>query len=608
MTTSSRLIEFGAFHLDCDEHRLIAADGTSTQLSRRLFKLLEFMLEHPGRLLTKEMILDSVWHGTVVEENTLSRTMSMLRRALGETADRSRYIETVQGMGYRFAMEVTVARPSRATDGSTQLFSGRTQATSRAIPPSVAVLPFDDLSPEQNQSHVADGVAEEILNRLARISKLRIIAKTSSFMYRPRRETASDSVRATETDAGHELGVDYLLVGSVRKAGSSLRITAQLVDAESKLQLWSERFDRPITEVFSIQDDIARAVAQALDGHLGHATAADVTETANLEAYDRYLRAQATMQQSGRQAILRSIELYQEALSLDPEFAPAWVGLANAARATFVWAPERAREARGILDEAGKQSIALAPDWWASHLAGAWRCSLRRDWLGVDRALTEAERHAPGQPVDIAFDRAVLCAHAGHTSDSVEGLRRAIRDNPLSLLWSGLLQKQLHVAGRDGEAEAEYRRSFDLPGDRDMVEHLRVHRAWARGETGAKELRRYLEHQTFPFPVLADVLEVFDEPTKALALLREAATAPEYGPPTHQLILAWWLAHLGDADTAFERLWQAYVKIGGGNVSWLWLPVLADVRRNARFAEIVEVVDLPRFWSTKGRGCEHWQA
>jgi TolB-like protein len=583
VSQDERVIEFGGFRLDPVERSLVSPGGTAVQLTRRLYDTLLYMVERPGRLLEKQVLLDAVWKGAVVEENTLSRTISALRQALGERERENRFIETVSGVGYRFVQPVTITE------------ARRTEAAALREQPSIAVLPFEDLSRERDQAYFADGIAEEVLNRLATIDGLRLIAKSSSFRFRDR----ADGARAI----GRSLGADYLLVGAVRKEGTHLRITVQLIEAATDSQRWSERFDRELEHIFAIQDDIARAAATALRATLGSGEPSLVAYgTANLEAYDLYLRGRAIVFQGGGPAMVRSAELFREAVTLDPSFAEAWSALASASRGKLVFAAELAAEAVADFATATAKTIELAPRWWVAHVVQAWLHHQRREWLDVERALDRAGELAPGTPTDLAMSLGIFATQINDSETAIARFREAARGDPLSLLLSGLLQKELIMAGRDDEAQVEYRRSLDLAGDREMVEHLVIHGRWARGEPLGEQFRRYLNlTQTKPAPVLEEVYAVRHEPARALEKLRAAVAAPEYQIPPRQLVLSWWMASYGDVESAFGATWRAFVDMQYLNVSWLWFPVLAGVREHARFPELLARVGLTDYWRAKGR-------
>lgn len=585
MAHDNTTLEFGGFRLHRGERSLLTPAGEPIQLTRRLYDVLLYMAERPGRLLEKQALMDAVWKNSVVEENTLSRTISNLRQLLGERSGQHRYIETVSGLGYRFIASVTVQTGDTGVPGA------------QHHGPSIAVLPFADLSHDHDQVHFADGIAEEVLNRLATVPGLRVIAKSSSFRFRE----SSDSARAI----GSTLGVDYLLTGAVRKEGRDLRITAQLVDPASDSQRWSERFDRTaeLETIFAIQDDIARAVAHALRAALGtHAPLPAQGGTRDAEAYDLFLRGRALVEQSGAHSAVRSAELFRSAVVRDPTFAAAWLGLASASRAQFVFAPQHSARASADLREASERVLETAPLWWAAHIAQAWQHHMRRDWLAMEQSLEKARDLAPEMTRDVEFNLGTLRTQVNDSRAAIEHFRAAVRLDPLSLLLCGLLQKELLIAGRDEEADAEYRRSLDLAGDREMVEHLALHACWARGAPFREQLRRYLDlTESKPAPVLHDVYAVCEEPGRALEKLRAAAAASDYQLGPHQLLLAWWLAAYGDVEGAFAAAWRGYVDFGYLNTSWLWFPVFARMRQHARFPELLERVGLTAYWRAKNR-------
>jgi TolB-like protein len=578
VTKDESFYEFGAFRLHPAERSLTNADGAPLQLTRRLYDTLLYMVERPGRLIEKQALFDAVWKGVVVEENTLSRTVSTLRQTLGERAGDRRYIETVSGLGYRFVQPVIVrltAEPSPRPP--------RTE-------PALAVLPFEDLSHERDQAYFADGIAEEVLTRLSRVRGLRLIARNSSFRFRGSTHGAQE--------IGRQLGVDFLLVGAVRKEADRLRVTAQLIEAATDSQRWSEQFDRALEvgHILAVQEDIARAVATALSATLGVDKALTAEQgTRDLLAYDLFLRAKAITEQAGTNSAIRGVELYRAAVTRDPGFATAWLGLAYASRSKFVFAPELAAQASKDIAEAADKMAALAPDWWGSHLVQGW-IDFGRDLVAQHRSLERVLKLAPGMPLELIR---TLVPFYGTVNDprALELARLAVRNDPLSLLWSGIYQIQLHTAGREDEAESEYHRSLSLAGDREMTEHLAIHRLWVRGLPFRDQLRRYLDlTDSRPAPVLEDVYSAGDSSERALVVLRAAAQAPDYQNPVRQMVLAWWLAHYGDIDAAFDAVWRGMVELRFRVISWLWWPVFAHVREHARFPEILARVGLIDYW------------
>ena len=249
---------------------------------------------------------------------------------------------------------------NRAPGPSTQ----PAQVAADAAPADVtlAVLPFVNLSSDPEQEYFSDGLTEEVLNQLAQVKDLRVTARTSSFSFKGKNE----DVRVI----GEKLGVDNLLEGSIRKDGKSLRITAQLINSKDGAHLWSETYDRELSGVFALQEEIAKDVARALKIRLD---VGDLTRaqggTTNIEAYDKYLRAEALWRGDGPEAAMQGAQLYREAVALDPVFSRAWSGLYRASQNVLGWAVGDPTAVQKEMATAAERVVALAPDaWWTKTM------------------------------------------------------------------------------------------------------------------------------------------------------------------------------------------------------------------------------------------------
>ena len=233
----SQEVAFGPFRLDA-RGRMLYRDGASVALGTRGIDILCALAASPGALVTKDELISKVWSGAIVEDNAIQAQVSALRKALEDGKGGQRYIVTVPGRGYRFVAEPTDARHSLLDK------------------PSIAVLPFDNMSGDPSQDYFADGVVEDIITALTRVPSLQVIARNSSFAYKG---------RATDIrQVGRELSARYVLEGSVRKAGERLRISGQLIAAETGVHLWAEQFDGSLADVFALQDEITARVVGAL--------------------------------------------------------------------------------------------------------------------------------------------------------------------------------------------------------------------------------------------------------------------------------------------------------------------------------------------------------
>jgi TolB-like protein len=570
------MVEFDGFRLDFVNRTLAAPDGSPVTLTPRLFDTLAFLTERPGRLIEKRALMEAVWGRVIVEENTLSRTISTLRHLLGESAGANRFIATVSGVGYRFLPAVRTVGP------------GPVQSTGTAY--AIAVLPFENLSADDQQKHFGSGLAEELIMQLSAISSLKVIAKASAFLL------AGESLRTVRTS----LGVSHVITGAVRQSAARLRINLQLIDANTEQYIWSGQYDRLIDDILAVQEDIARAVAQALRATLGFgARVVRASSTRNSEAYDLYLRGKAAWARGMPDGFPGAIELMQQAVRIDPDFALAWSYIAVLARNLMIVGHSGADELRSIARSAASHALRLEPQWWTGHVAQAALSQLHRNWSEMERSLLRAAEFAPSFPYELNFNWWHFHFCVGDLVAAGEYLREGVAQDPISYASSAIYQLQLHFEGREEEAEKEYQRSLDLPGGREMIEMIAVHRAWTRGGDFTQQYRRFLDYQTFPVPVLASLFGKHTRPPLCIPLLRQALAEPSYQDPTRQLMLGWWLAAFGDDETVLVIMRRAYGEMGHANVSWLWFPVFARVRKLAGFGEILRLTGLEEYWRSR---------
>ena len=306
---------FGPFRLDLANRKLFRAT-TEVPLKSRAFEVLAVLAEAHGEEVSKDAILEKVWPGTVVEENNLQVHISALRKAIGEPREQPVHLFTIPGRGYRLVgVEPNASlRAPRVQNGP--------DATAAADRPSIAVLPFQNMSSDPNQDYFADGIVEDIANGLSRIKWLSVSGRTSSFAYKQK----SIDLR----QIGRELGVRYLLEGSVRKADDRVRISAQLIEAETGTQVWAERYDRLLTDIFAVQDEIAMKVIGAIEPGLRSIELKRVKRKPpeNFDAYDLVLQALPYIYSLMPEGSAPAIPLLEAALSLDPTYAFAHAGLA----------------------------------------------------------------------------------------------------------------------------------------------------------------------------------------------------------------------------------------------------------------------------------------
>ena len=302
-------ISFGRFRLDL-ARRELRRDQTLVRLGSRALDILCVLASAEGKVVSKDELMERVWAGVVVEEHNIQVHISALRKAFDEDGDGGSWIVTVPERGYRL---LRPREPPVANDPD--------PAPGRSLPvadkPSLAVLPFDNLSGDPEQEYFADGMVEEIITALSRIRWLFVIARNSSFAYK---DQAADVKRV-----GRELGVRYVLEGSVRKGANRVRITAQLIDAGTGAHLWADHFDGPLEDIFDLQDKVASSVAGVIEPTLEAAEIrrSDERPTTDLTSYDLYLRALAHHHSFEKDRVVQAIHLLGRAIERDPGYGHA---------------------------------------------------------------------------------------------------------------------------------------------------------------------------------------------------------------------------------------------------------------------------------------------
>jgi len=401
----------------------------------QVFDLLLHLVQNREHVVTKDNLIDVVWGGRIVSESTLTSHINAVRKAIGDTGEEQRLVRTLARKGYRFVGDVREIPASvRETPAPTREIPGGTDAakadeTGLALPdrPSIAVLPFVNLSGDPEQDYFVDGVVDDIISALSRMRWLFVIARNSSFTYKGRAVDVKQ--------AGRELGVRYILEGSLRKAAGRVRITGQLVDATTGTNLWSERFDGKIDNIFDLQDQMTANVVGAIAPQLERAEIerAKHKPTESLDAYDYYLRGMWKFRQVSRSAIDEALPMFYEAIKRDPEFASAYAMAAwcYSLRKLNRWATDPEREiaegtrlVRRAVELGQNDAVALASSVHAlAHLAG----DLDSGIASADRALALDPNLAAGW-----FVGGFVRIWRGQPEDAVERLARAMRLNPLS--------------------------------------------------------------------------------------------------------------------------------------------------------------------------------
>jgi TolB-like protein/DNA-binding winged helix-turn-helix (wHTH) protein/Flp pilus assembly protein TadD len=488
---AKHLYGFGSYQLDAVE-RVLLRDGQPVTLPPKDLETLLVLVERAGHIVEKEELLEKVWPGVFVEEGNLARHIFNLRQLLGDSPDGRKYIETIPKRGYRFVAAVQEDPEATAPYTSTVQDSEQAQTTvhfgqKRSLwmwplalavlvvtgilmarhfwPPRnpspqramLAVLPFINLSGDPHEDYFADGLTEEMIAQLGQLqpAQLGVIARTSTARYKDTKEAVAQIAR--------ELGVGYLLEGSVRRGGDRVRVTAQLIQAAEQTHLWAETYERPLTDVLSIQREIAEKITHSLSIQLLHAaTSVSANSRLNLESYDKYLLGLHELGEDTRESVNRAIQYFQEAIALDPKDARLYAALAAAydAATTYYSSPA---EVMPRAKEAALRAIELDPSLGSAHVRlGYVRLFFDWDWPAAEREYRRALEINPSLP-EAQLGYANYLATLGRFDEAISRIQQAYLFDPLAVesrkeaLWiyyfSGRMPETVEQAQKTIELE-----------------------------------------------------------------------------------------------------------------------------------------------------------
>jgi TolB-like protein len=393
MSVLHAMYQFEGYTLDTNRCLRRSADR-EIELRPKSFEVLRYLVENADRLITKEELIKAIWPHVVVTDDSLTQCVSEARQAISD-ADQV-IIKTVPRRGYRFATLVSrVAADSSRTVLSATSDVARGEEPPLAHRPSIAVLPFDNLSGDPQQDYFSDGIVEEIITALTRTSWLFVIARNSSFTYKGR----AVDVR----QIGRELGVHYVLEGSLRKSVNRVRITCQLIDASNGMHIWADRYDGALEDIFDLQDQVTASLVNAIARQLQRAAIeySRRKPTENLSSYDYFLRGLASFHQWNAEASNDALRHFKKATALDPEFAAAY-GMGAWCyvwRIAYGWIVDSEQEYADAVRLA-RRAIELGPDDAVALGCGGWVLAyvgreLDAGAMFVDRARALNPSHAP---------------------------------------------------------------------------------------------------------------------------------------------------------------------------------------------------------------------
>ena len=564
--------KFGNFCLLPGDKQLLC-EGATVPLAPKVFDTLVLLVESQGRLVEKDEFLQQVWQGSFVEEVALAHAISQLRKALRNGAEETDYIETVPKHGYRFTAPVEVFReePRESSERIT-----------------LAVLPFQNLGADPEREYLADGLTEEAIAALGQVDpeNLSVIGRTTAMAYKGTTKSLAE--------IGQELGSTFLVEGSIRTEGSRMRITTRLVRARDQIQMWSDSYDGEPGNIIEFQRELSVAIAQRVHLQLSpqRLQVLERRHPQQSEAYDLYLRGRYFWNQLSPLTTRRALELYSRATELDPNYALAWCGLADAYAASPINGDANPLEVWPRAREAAARAVNAASGIAQVHVStGFVKFWLDWEWPAAERAIRRA------LALDANYSLAhrmlgIVLSHLGRHEEALAAARRARELDPLDFTHQAL-SAQIAFNAHDYQAAVEFARRAAILDTEFWVSYIQLAQAYEQlGEnkaafealqkagqfSGANSksiaLRGYLFGKLGRYGEAREVLKTL-----------EAVARARYVPPYASALVH---AGLGEPDAAFEWLERAYDAHDVHLVFLLLDPKWDPLRADARFLSLIE--------------------
>jgi TolB-like protein/Tfp pilus assembly protein PilF len=577
-TDTGRTLKFGSFELDV-HLRELRTGSTRVRLQEQPFEILRLMLERPGDVVTREQLRQRLWPaGTYVDfEHSLNAAVKRLRAALGDDAENPRFVETLPRRGYRFIARLnTVEQRHAPAAAATRL--------------RLAVLPFTNLSDDPAQDYFSDGLTEEMIAQLGCVARGRVgvLARWSSMAFKG----TTRRVR----EIGETLGVNYLVEGSVRREGDRARITARLVETASETQLWSDVYERELTDCLLVQTDVAACIARSLAMELAPST--DRFAGCDPAAYQAYLKGRYYWNKPFDEGLQEAIAYYERAIAAAPSYGPAQAALARAHIARAEYYHVLPRQALKDAESAAARALALDPTLHEAQLA---RGDVRRmhdfDWPGAEAAYAEALAHNPSSEA-AHRGHAMLLSAEGRHAEAIRAAERACELDPLCLVVGTTAAWARYAAGDFSAAIDHCRNTIDM--DPEFMPARRVLAAAYLQAGRQTEALAELESAASlsdddPDPVLlawlAHAKAVAGNRREAVALLsRLRGLERERYVPSYHLAMA--CVGLNSVDAAFEMLDRAWLDRDPALAAVGVEPRFEPLRDDRRYRELLQKMNL----------------
>jgi TolB-like protein/Tfp pilus assembly protein PilF len=565
--------EFGSYRLDA-QSQMLFREGGHVALPPKAAELLVALIQAEGRVLTREELLRRLWPDTVVEEGSLTSQISLLRKALGEGPKAQDFIETIPKRGYRFAASVKRLESAAHDSGADRNM--------------LLVLPFENLTAGERYDYFSEGLTEEMITELARLSpeRLGVIARTSAMQFKFTTKSIAQ--------IGSELGVSHVLEGSVRRVGERVRITAQLIRVSDESHLWAQSYERGLHDVLEVQAEVARAVAREIQIQLTplelRRLERDKTRSINPHAHELYLRGRHFWSRRTEEGMRKSIECFEEALRYDPGFAAAYDGISDAHTMLACRGMTPAVESFHKAKAAARQAVRLQPELGEGYASLAHVRLHDWDWVGLETDFRQAVELDPGYAIAHYWYAEYLMS-MGRTREAIGRVGHAWELDPLNSVINASVGMIRYLAHDYDGALIALRRGLEIDPSH-YVSHLRMGLVCLQKNLpndAIDAMRQAVIHSGGSTEALAGLAQAHAVAGDKLAMER---IAKELGETSDRYVSPYNVARvygaINDRQRALEWLERAYREHNPDLIELTREPSFADLHSDAKFRELVQ--------------------
>lgn len=628
------LIRFGVFEVDLTSGE-VRKSGQRVKLAGQPFEVLQALLERPGEIVRREELRQRLWpQNTFVDhELAIKKAVNRLREVLSDSAESPHFIETIPRRGYRFigniaappirsepneprAADADAPQPSqtilrmrllkRLSVPLTLLIVGglllmlnvdkmrsRIFARSQLLEiHSIAVLPLQDLSSDPQQEYFSDGMTDELITNLAKISKLRVISHTSVERYK--------GTKLPLPEIAKQLGVDVVVEGKVLRSGDRVRVTAQLIEARSDTHLWAESYERSLQDILALQDELAADIARKIRGKLNVDDQTRLSSARPVDALtnEAYLKGRYFYGKLSAGGFKEALKYYQEAAARDPNYAPAYVGIGSSYEGLGIWQELRPRDAAAKSRAELEKALALDDTLGEAHaILGHVDFLWEWDWAAAEAEYKRAlELGPPSSMIQIRY--AIFLASMGRSSEAIQQMQEAHNLDPVSLLSNDLFGFVYYLSHDYDHAIDQYKKTLALYPDAESV-HTYLARSYELKGMMPEAFGEYQRQEFLTGSTEAELTaqrKAFEKSGWNGFWRRKLETALEDSKRRYipTLLYAELYARLGAKDKFFESLEKAYQDREHGMAFIKTEPMLAPLHEDPRFQAMLRRMNFPQ--------------